>query len=92
MGPRPDDNYSIDRINPNGDYCPENCRWADKWTQAANTTKERLYSQKVGVTFNKSNGLWVATLQKDNKRYVKYAKTEPEAIRLRLKLEEELID
>ena len=35
MGECPE-NYSIDRIDPNKGYCPENCRWADSFTQSKN--------------------------------------------------------
>lgn len=36
MGPRPSLKHSVDRIDPNGDYAPMNCRWATHQEQMQN--------------------------------------------------------
>jgi|SRR5665213_921513 len=45
MGPKPSTEHSIDRINPFGNYTPENCRWATEAEQQQN----RRENYKVGA-------------------------------------------
>ena len=45
MGDRPL-NKTLNRINNDGSYCPENCEWADLKTQARNKTSNRLLTYK----------------------------------------------
>lgn len=67
MGDRPR-GLSLDRIDSNGNYCPENCRWTDKETQANNTRSNRYlesqgerlslsqWARKVGLPYMTLHG------------------------------------
>jgi hypothetical protein len=51
MGKRPEGNYSIDRIDPNKDYSPENCRWATMQQQGGENRRGLVPVTVNGIYF-----------------------------------------
>ena len=59
MGERPE-NHTLDRKDNDGDYSPENCRWATGYQQHAN---KRNNNETVGVGWAKRYGKWMAQIR-----------------------------
>jgi len=70
MGPKPSPQHTLDRIDVNGDYCPENCRWA---------TPEEQGNNKRNVTLIECDGLKLSAAQ-----WARRLGVTPEAIRARI--------
>lgn len=75
--------YTIDRIDCDKDYSPENCKWSNIWEQNSNT---RRNNKVVGV-HQETDTLWSSELTINGVTHRKRFHTEQEAIDYRKWLE-----
>lgn len=72
MGEKPGEEYSLDRINNDGNYCKENCRWATKREQGNNKRNNKF------ITYNnetKTIKQWADYYQVNYYKFYYYIKT-----------------
>ncbi len=77
--------YTLDRIDNDKGYSPENCTWSDKTTQAINQRiMKNNKSGYVGVRYHSRDGVWTAYISVNNTRkYIGSYLTIEEAVQAR---------
>lgn len=85
MGEKPTKNHSIERLDVDGNYTPENCVWADDVTQARNKRKSsNNKSGFVGVGWNKASRKWRSRINVEGKTILLgYFESKNDAIKAR---------
>lgn len=64
------DELELDRIDPNGNYCKENCRWVNEGLQSYNRCINKSNTTgKVGVYFDKNTNKWQARIGKNGNNH-----------------------